>query len=142
MHPLIHDWNRVDRPAPGAVMLDDVATTLEDLREYVTHTRTLLTGVDNVNVIELSRTLDRDVDEKTTAMRLRNGAHWRIHSRLYNHRLGMKTDEIKVEFVGDIGWIEWCTCRASSHGKKSYSHLWTIREYQGDPVIAAQSHSV
>ncbi|HEX6214263.1 MAG TPA: hypothetical protein VFZ38_05560, partial [Vicinamibacterales bacterium] len=28
MHPLIHDWNRVDRPAPGAVMLDD--ETLRD----------------------------------------------------------------------------------------------------------------
>lgn len=51
-----------------AVMLDDVATTLEDLREYVTHTRTLLTGVDNVNVIELSRILDRDVEQVRTTV--------------------------------------------------------------------------
>jgi 2-isopropylmalate synthase len=28
MHPLIHDWNRVDRPSPAAVMLDD--ETLRD----------------------------------------------------------------------------------------------------------------
>jgi 2-isopropylmalate synthase len=28
MHPLIHDWNRIDRPAPGVVMLDD--ETLRD----------------------------------------------------------------------------------------------------------------
>ncbi|MBB3666347.1 MULTISPECIES: FUSC family protein [Prauserella salsuginis group] len=46
-----------------AVMLDDVATALEDLREYVTQARALLSGVDNVNVIELSRTLDRDVEQ-------------------------------------------------------------------------------
>lgn len=46
-----------------AVMLDDVGTTLEDLREYVTQTRTLLAGTANVNVIELSRTLDRDVEQ-------------------------------------------------------------------------------
>ncbi|MCP2251436.1 putative membrane protein YccC [Prauserella aidingensis] len=46
-----------------AVMLDDVGTALEDLREYVARTRDLLAGVDNVNVIELSRTLDRDVEQ-------------------------------------------------------------------------------
>ncbi|GAA1227070.1 FUSC family protein [Prauserella halophila] len=51
-----------------AVMLDDVATTLEDLREYVTQAHTLLTGVDNVNVIELSRTLDRDVEQVRAAV--------------------------------------------------------------------------
>ncbi|MBN6040163.1 FUSC family protein [Amycolatopsis sp. 195334CR] len=46
-----------------SVMLDDVATTLEDLRAFVERAGELLSGRENVNIIELSRTLDRDVDQ-------------------------------------------------------------------------------
>ncbi|UJW30025.1 FUSC family protein [Saccharothrix sp. AJ9571] len=46
-----------------AVMLDDIAATLEDLRTFVERADELLSGRENHNIIELSRTLDRDVDQ-------------------------------------------------------------------------------
>ncbi|ASR39316.1 hypothetical protein BAY61_15360 [Prauserella marina] len=51
-----------------SVLLDDVATVLEDLREFAGTTTELLTGRDNVNVIELSRQLDRDVEQVRTTV--------------------------------------------------------------------------
>ncbi|WP_199432072.1 FUSC family protein [Qaidamihabitans albus] len=42
-------------------LLDDTASALEKLREFVTRTRALLAGEENVDVIELSRELDRAV---------------------------------------------------------------------------------
>ncbi|AXB42655.1 FUSC family protein [Amycolatopsis albispora] len=46
-----------------SVMLDDIATTLEDLRAFLDRAGELLSGRENVNIIELSRSLDRDVDQ-------------------------------------------------------------------------------
>ncbi|MBK1783049.1 FUSC family protein [Prauserella cavernicola] len=51
-----------------SVMLDDVAAALEDLREFVTQAETLLAGRENVNVIELSRELDRSVAQLRTTV--------------------------------------------------------------------------
>ncbi|MEU3270078.1 FUSC family protein [Saccharomonospora sp. NPDC006951] len=51
-----------------SVLLDDVATVLEDLREFARRSTELLTGRDNVNVIELSRQLDRDVEQVRTTV--------------------------------------------------------------------------
>ncbi|RBM20916.1 FUSC family protein [Prauserella sp. PE36] len=45
-----------------SVLLEDVAAALEDLREFVVQADALLTGRENVNVIELSRQLDRAVE--------------------------------------------------------------------------------
>ncbi|MGW3962744.1 FUSC family protein [Amycolatopsis sp. NPDC005003] len=46
-----------------AVMLDDIAAVLDDLEEFLEHTRGLLAGEENVNIIELSRDLDRSVEQ-------------------------------------------------------------------------------
>jgi hypothetical protein len=46
----------------------------------------------------------------------------------------------KGKFAAAVGWIEWHTRYTRRHGKKSHSHLWTIGQYQGDPVMAAQAH--
>jgi uncharacterized membrane protein YccC len=45
-----------------AVMLDDVRSVLEDLREFLTQARELLLGTRNINIVELSRDLDRSVE--------------------------------------------------------------------------------
>jgi hypothetical protein len=44
-------------------MLDDIAAVLDDLEEFLVHTRGLLGGEENVNIIELSRDLDRSVEQ-------------------------------------------------------------------------------
>lgn len=51
-----------------AVMLDDVSTLLDELDEFVDKTTALLTGAENVNVIEKSRALDRSVDKVRTTI--------------------------------------------------------------------------
>jgi uncharacterized membrane protein YccC len=51
-----------------AVMLDDVASLLEVLRDFLKHATDLLSGSENVNVIELSRDLDRAVEKVRTTI--------------------------------------------------------------------------
>ncbi|MET9002182.1 FUSC family protein [Amycolatopsis sp. Hca4] len=51
-----------------SVMLDDINTVLDDLEEFLEHTRGLLAGEENVNIIELSRDLDRSVDQVRTTI--------------------------------------------------------------------------
>ncbi|EOD58988.1 FUSC family protein [Amycolatopsis vancoresmycina] len=51
-----------------SVMLDDIAEVLDDLEEFLGHTRGLLAGEENVNVIELSRDLDRSVEQVRTTV--------------------------------------------------------------------------
>ncbi|MGW5747776.1 FUSC family protein [Amycolatopsis sp. NPDC003861] len=51
-----------------SVMLDDVAAVLDDLEEFLEHTRGLLAGEENVNIIELSRDLDRSVEQVRTTI--------------------------------------------------------------------------
>ncbi|MEV6904872.1 FUSC family protein [Amycolatopsis sp. NPDC051372] len=46
-----------------SVMLDDIATVLDELHEFVESAETLLSGRDNVNIIEMSRDLDRAVEQ-------------------------------------------------------------------------------
>lgn len=46
-----------------SVMLDDIATVLDELHEFVESAETLLSGRDNVNIIEMSRDLDRSVEQ-------------------------------------------------------------------------------
>jgi uncharacterized membrane protein YccC len=46
-----------------SVMLDDIAEVLDDLEDFLVHTRGLLAGEENVNIIELSRDLDRSVEQ-------------------------------------------------------------------------------
>jgi uncharacterized membrane protein YgaE (UPF0421/DUF939 family) len=78
-------WIRVGETAVGAaagilaavvivpvrtrsVMLDDIAEVLDDLEEFLEHTRGLLAGEENINIIELSRDLDRDVEQVRTTI--------------------------------------------------------------------------
>lgn len=51
-----------------SVMLDDTTAVLDDLEEFLEHTRGLLAGEENVNIIELSRDLDRSVDQVRTTI--------------------------------------------------------------------------
>ncbi|MDX3192457.1 FUSC family protein [Streptomyces sp. MN03-5084-2B] len=51
-----------------SVMLDDIAEVLDDLEEFLEHTRGLLAGEENVNIIELSRDLDRGVEQVRTTI--------------------------------------------------------------------------
>jgi uncharacterized membrane protein YccC len=51
-----------------AVMLDDVAEALEDLREFLDKATSLLSGSENVNIIELARDLDRAVAQVRTTV--------------------------------------------------------------------------
>ncbi|MEU5264723.1 FUSC family protein [Amycolatopsis sp. NPDC021455] len=51
-----------------SVMLDDIGEVLDDLEEFLEHTRGLLAGEENVNIIELSRDLDRDVEQVRTTV--------------------------------------------------------------------------
>ncbi|MFB9685267.1 FUSC family protein [Amycolatopsis plumensis] len=51
-----------------SVMLDDVGEVLDDLEEFLQHTRGLLAGEENVNIIELSRDLDRSVEQVRTTI--------------------------------------------------------------------------
>ena len=51
-----------------SVMLDDIAAVLDELAEFLEHTRDLLAGEDNVNIIELSRDLDRAVEQVRTTI--------------------------------------------------------------------------
>ncbi|MFI7120043.1 FUSC family protein [Amycolatopsis sp. NPDC049868] len=51
-----------------AVMLDDVSALLEELDEFVEKTAGLLSGAENVSVIEKSRDLDRAVDKVRTTI--------------------------------------------------------------------------
>jgi uncharacterized membrane protein YccC len=51
-----------------AVMLDDVATVLEELGDFLHQTTDLLSGSENVNIIELSRDLDRAVEQVRTTV--------------------------------------------------------------------------
>ncbi|SDW69613.1 Uncharacterized membrane protein YccC [Amycolatopsis xylanica] len=46
-----------------SVMLDDTATVLEELRDFLDQAVKLLSGSENVNIIELSRDLDRAVEK-------------------------------------------------------------------------------
>lgn len=51
-----------------AVMLDDIAGVLDELEEFLEHTSGLLAGTENVDVIELSRDLDRAVEKVRTTV--------------------------------------------------------------------------
>ncbi|RZQ66143.1 FUSC family protein [Amycolatopsis suaedae] len=51
-----------------AALREDVNTLLEDLREFTDRARGLLTGTENVDIVELSRNLDRDVDKVRTTI--------------------------------------------------------------------------
>ncbi|GLY36941.1 FUSC family protein [Amycolatopsis sp. NBRC 101858] len=51
-----------------SVMLDDIAAVLDELAEFLEHTRDLLAGEENVNIIELSRDLDRAVEQVRTTI--------------------------------------------------------------------------
>ncbi|RSD07328.1 FUSC family protein [Amycolatopsis eburnea] len=51
-----------------SVMLDDIAEVLDELEEFLEHTRGLLAGEENVNIIELSRDLDRSVEVVRTTI--------------------------------------------------------------------------
>ncbi|MCR6482362.1 FUSC family protein [Amycolatopsis sp. OK19-0408] len=51
-----------------SVMLDDITAVLDELEEFLEHTRDLLAGEENVNVIELSRDLDRAVEQVRTTI--------------------------------------------------------------------------
>ncbi|MFD6069977.1 MULTISPECIES: FUSC family protein [Amycolatopsis] len=51
-----------------AVMLDDVSALLEELDEFVEKAAVLLSGAENVSVIEKSRDLDRAVDKVRTTI--------------------------------------------------------------------------
>ncbi|WP_246258279.1 FUSC family protein [Amycolatopsis anabasis] len=51
-----------------SVMLDDIAEVLSDLREFLIQVTDLLSGKENVNVIELSRELDRAVEQVRTTV--------------------------------------------------------------------------
>jgi uncharacterized membrane protein YccC len=46
-----------------SVLLDDVGEVLDDLREFVDRAADLLSGRENLSLIELSRELDRDVEQ-------------------------------------------------------------------------------
>ncbi|OZM72872.1 hypothetical protein CFN78_11420 [Amycolatopsis antarctica] len=51
-----------------SVMLDDVAATLEELREFVVQATVLLSGKDNVSIIALSRDIDRSIAQVRTTV--------------------------------------------------------------------------
>ncbi|MEV4146646.1 FUSC family protein [Amycolatopsis sp. NPDC049691] len=51
-----------------SVMLDDIGAVLDELEEFLQHTRDLLAGEENVNIIELSRDLDRAVEQVRTTV--------------------------------------------------------------------------
>ena len=51
-----------------AVMLDDIAGVLDELEEFLEHTSGLLAGTENVDIIELSRDLDRAVEKVRTTV--------------------------------------------------------------------------
>jgi uncharacterized membrane protein YccC len=51
-----------------AVMLDNVASVLDDLRVFLRHTTDQLSGSENLNIIELSRDLDRAVEQVRTTI--------------------------------------------------------------------------
>ncbi|WP_370963293.1 FUSC family protein [Amycolatopsis sp. cg9] len=51
-----------------SVMLDDIGEVLDELEEFLEHTRGLLAGEENVNIIELSRDLDRSVEVVRTTI--------------------------------------------------------------------------
>jgi uncharacterized membrane protein YccC len=51
-----------------AVMLDDIAEVLDELAEFLEHACGLLAGEENVNIIELSRDLDRAVEQVRTTI--------------------------------------------------------------------------
>ncbi|MFJ7214320.1 FUSC family protein [Amycolatopsis sp. NPDC098790] len=51
-----------------SVMLDDICSVLDELEEFLQHTRDLLAGEENVNIIELSRDLDRAVEQVRTTV--------------------------------------------------------------------------
>jgi uncharacterized membrane protein YccC len=50
------------------VLLDDLAEVLEDLREFLDNATGLLSGRENVNIIELARDLDRGVEQVRTTV--------------------------------------------------------------------------
>ncbi|WIY07556.1 FUSC family protein [Amycolatopsis mongoliensis] len=51
-----------------SVMLDDISAVLDELAEFLEHARDLLAGEQNVNIIELSRDLDRAVEQVRTTI--------------------------------------------------------------------------
>ncbi|MFF0145765.1 putative membrane protein YccC [Amycolatopsis sulphurea] len=51
-----------------AVMLDDIATTLDELREFLTSAAEVMSGRENLSIIELSRDLDRAVEQVRTTI--------------------------------------------------------------------------
>ncbi|MEV6645718.1 FUSC family protein [Amycolatopsis sp. NPDC051371] len=51
-----------------SVMLDDISAVLDELAEFLEHARDLLAGEENVNIIELSRDLDRAVEQVRTTI--------------------------------------------------------------------------
>ncbi|HEV7977219.1 MAG TPA: FUSC family protein [Amycolatopsis sp.] len=51
-----------------AVMLDDIAEVLDELDDFLQQTTNLLSGTENVNVIEISRDLDRAVEKVRTTI--------------------------------------------------------------------------
>jgi uncharacterized membrane protein YccC len=67
-----------------SVMLDDIAEVLDELAEFLEHTCGLLAGEENVNIIELSRDLDRAVEQvRTTIEPLTHPVNFRSARRDY-----------------------------------------------------------
>jgi uncharacterized membrane protein YccC len=67
-----------------SVMLDDIAAVLDELAEFLEHARDLLAGEENVNIIELSRDLDRAVEQvRTTIEPLTHPVNFRSARRDY-----------------------------------------------------------
>ncbi|GAA1938237.1 FUSC family protein [Amycolatopsis minnesotensis] len=78
-----------------SVMLDDVDTTLEDVRTFLERTTELLAGTENVNLIELSRELDRDVEQlRTTVEPLTHPINLRTARRDYGWHVLTTLDTI------------------------------------------------
>ncbi|MFJ1759455.1 FUSC family protein [Amycolatopsis sp. NPDC088138] len=67
-----------------SVMLDDITEVLDELAEFLEHTEGLLAGEENVNIIELSRDLDRAVEQvRTTIEPLTHPVNFRSARRDY-----------------------------------------------------------
>ncbi|MEA5361145.1 FUSC family protein [Amycolatopsis sp., V23-08] len=67
-----------------SVMLDDITEVLDELAEFLEHAEGLLAGEENVNIIELSRDLDRAVEQvRTTIEPLTHPVNFRSARRDY-----------------------------------------------------------
>jgi hypothetical protein len=87
----------------------------------------------------LGRERRQQLDD-SDATRLCDSARRGLHVCLYDQRCSAQICKIKSQFVGTIGWIEWCTRGPSRHGEESRSHFRAIWQYQSHPVMALHPH--